>query len=691
MVQPLSGGGIQVIEVPAPSAGPTEVLVRTVASLISPGTEGMITQLARSSMVAKAKARPDLVRQVIKKAKTEGIASTMRSVRSRLDEYLPLGYSASGLAVEVGEHVAGVRPGQRVATGGAGKANHAEFQAVPGLLTVPIPDEVDDASAAFATIGSIALHGLRLADLQAGSNVVVIGLGLVGQLTARLARASGHRVFGIDVSSFPLSFAEKAGEAQLDKGEDTTRNIMEWSNGRGADAVIITAGGKSSDAITRTPELCRDRATVVVVGAVGLDVQRTPFYEKELTLRFARSYGPGRYERSYEDWGVDYPEGYVRWTEGRNLEAVLRLLADSSLVVDDLITQRFDISDAMGAYELIEKRTEPYLGILLTYPGTEPSREPIRLSTTRRTTTNPSVGLIGAGAFARSVLVPSMKKAGFERFVSVASASGVSARRMAEKEGFEKVAPDAEAVIDDPEVDVVVIATPHDTHADLTVKALEANKHVFCEKPLAITMEELDRVEKALAESEGSLFVGFNRRWSKPIQMVKEHFADSDGPLVITYRVSAGPIPKGHWYNDRRQGGRLIGEVCHFVDTCLALTESEVVEVAAVHSSIQSGSGEDFGLLLLSSDGSIATISYANGGSATTPKERIEILGRGKTALVDDFQSIVLSPQTSKRQAKGKGHVETFHHHLLAVTGATPMPHPGFETSRIVLRAASAT
>lgn len=690
VVQPLSGGGIQVIEVPAPAAGPTEVLVRTAASLISPGTEGMVTKLARSNLISKAKARPDLVRQVIKKAKTEGIASTMRSVRSRLDEYLPLGYSAAGTALEVGAAVTGVRPGQRVATGGAGKANHAEFQAVPGLLSVPIPDGVEDDSAAFATLGSIAFHGLRLAELQAGSKVVVIGLGLVGQLTVRLATASGHHVFGLDVSEYPLPFAQHGGAVvSKEQGKETSKRILEWSDGLGADAVLITAGGKSSDAITRTPEICRDRATVVVVGDVGLNLERTPFYEKELTLRFARSYGPGRYERSYEDWAVDYPPGHVRWTEGRNLQAFLELLANKRMRVDDLITHRFDISEAVDAYKLVEERSEPFLGILLTYPQAEPKREPIGINPVKRTTENPSVGFIGAGNFARSVLVPSMKEAGFERFVSVASASGVSARRLAEKAGFEKVAPDADAVIEDPEVDVVVIATPHDTHADLSVRALEANKHVFCEKPLAITMEELDRVEKALAESEGTLFVGFNRRWSTSIERLKDHLGAARSPLILTYTVNAGPLPPGHWFSDRQQGGRLIGEVCHFIDTCDFIANSKTVRVdASGTGGLERQLSDNLAVRLEYENGTVAAITYSSQSHPSAPKERLEASGGGRSVLVEDYRRITIDGQTFKLRGQDKGHAGQLLAFRKCVLGTLTAPNM-IRSMRLTLQAAA--
>ncbi|MDP9072298.1 MAG: bi-domain-containing oxidoreductase, partial [Actinomycetota bacterium] len=551
IVQAASGGPVRLIDVPRPTIGPTEVLVQTVSSVISAGTERAVTALAQSSLLAKARARPDLVRQVVKKARTQGIGPTARAVRTRLADDIPLGYSAAGIAVEVGEYVAGVTPGQLVATGGAGKANHAEYQAVPGLLCVAVPDGVSAEDGAFATIASIALHGLRLADVGPGAKVVVIGLGLVGQLAVRLAQASGCQVAGVDLADFAVERAAAAGAlALLESGDATTDAVLEWSRGRGADAVILTAAGSGSDAVMRAPALCRDRANVVVVGDVGLHLDRTPFYDKELSLRFARSYGPGRYERAYEDWAVDYPPGHVRWTEGRNLEAVVDLLAAERLRVADLVTHRFDIADGPAAYQLMESRAEPYLGVALAYRAAPSAEQPIRTTAPDPVPGELGLGLIGAGAFASSVLVPACKAAGFRRFVSVTSASGLSARRLAERAGFEKAVSGAHAVIDDPEVDVVVIATPHDTHAALAARALRAGKHVFCEKPLALSMEELDDVEEAWRESDRVLFVGFNRRWSDPVRLVREHFAEGKGPLVISYRVNAGTLPEDHWYHD---------------------------------------------------------------------------------------------------------------------------------------------
>ncbi|HSH59604.1 MAG TPA: zinc-binding alcohol dehydrogenase, partial [Acidimicrobiales bacterium] len=373
VVQPISGGPVHVLDVPQPAIDVTEVLVRTTASVISSGTERALTSLAQSSLLAKARARPDLVRKVISKARAEGVVAASRAVRSRLESDLPLGYSAAGVVVEVGQHVAGLVPGQLVATAGAGKANHAEYQAVPGLLCAAVPAGVDAEEAAFTTIASIALHGLRLAEVDVGAKVVVVGLGLVGQLAVRLARASGLDVAGIDVADHPLKLAGASGALALpERGQETTDAVLEWTRGRGADAVLVCAATPSSDLVLRTPALARDRAPVVIVGDVGVALDRTPFYEKELSVRFARSYGPGRYERAYEEWGIDYPPGQVRWTEGRNLEAVLDLLGSGRLQVADLVTHRYPIERAGEAYELIEARSEPFVGVVLTYPEASP-------------------------------------------------------------------------------------------------------------------------------------------------------------------------------------------------------------------------------------------------------------------------------------------------------------------------------
>ena len=572
VVQPVSGGPVEILDVPRPAIGPTEVLVRTVASVISPGTERAVTALAQSSLLAKARARPDLVRQVVRKARAEGISATAKTVRSRLASDVPLGYSAAGLVTEVGTAVDGIAVGQLVATGGAGMANHAEYQAVTGLLCAVVPEGVPADDAAFATLASIPLHALRLAGVGPGAKVVLLGLGLIGQLAARLAMASGCDVAGIDPGGYARETAARAGVLALDEaGDATTDRIMHWSRGRGADAVLVCAADKSPRPMSRAPELCRDRACVVMVGDVGMPPQRTPFYEREISLLFARSYGPGRYEPSYEAWGVDYPVGQVRWTEGRNQEAVLDLLAAGRLQVSDLVTQSFGIAAADEAFKLLEERTEPCMAIRLSYPAGVGPEEPVRLKPRTDDRSRPGVGWIGAGAFSTGTLMPAFREAGFDRFVAVASASGVSARRAAERHGFEQAVSGADSVIDDPDVSLVVIATPHDTHAQLASRALAAGRDVWCEKPLALTLAEVDEVEKAWRGSGRHLTLGFNRRWAPAVLATQRALAEVTGPKMVIYRIAAGRVPDGHWYLDRRQGGRLLGEVCHFVDLAQAL------------------------------------------------------------------------------------------------------------------------
>jgi predicted dehydrogenase/threonine dehydrogenase-like Zn-dependent dehydrogenase len=722
VVQAINGGPVRVIDAPRPTIGATEVLVRTVTTTISPGTERAVTALAQSSLIDKARARPDLVKQVISKARAEGLASTARAVRARLDEDMPLGYSGAGIAVAVGDAVQGIKPGDLVATGGASKANHAEFQAVPAMLCVRVPDGVSANDASMATIASIALHGVRLAEIEPGSRVVVVGLGLVGQLAVRLAQAAGADVFGIDLDPLAVERTIKSGAAaSVEHGDDTTRAVLDWSRGRGADAVIVAAAGHSSAVMGRAPDLCRDRASVVVVGDVGLDLDRRPYYDRELTIRFARSYGPGRYERSYEDWGVDYPPGLVRFTEGRNLETVLDLLAADRLRVDDLITHRFDIAEATKAYELVETRDQPFVGIQLTYPalpdGATPdelaaAEGPIRLRTPRpargqavpatpstaawspRSSSRkiPGVGLIGAGSFATTVLLPSLQKARFNRLVAVASASGLSARHLAERAGFEQAVSGADAVINDPDVDVVVIATPHDTHAALAAAALRAGKHVFCEKPLALSFDELVAVEQALASTDAHLFVGFNRRWSSPVAQVRDHLGTSGGPLVITYRVNAGTLPPTHWYHDRRQGGRLLGEVCHFVDTCAAIVGSPADGAHAVASGASNSElvlSQDVALVLHYPDGSVASITYAAGGHTAVEKERIEVLGRGHAATIVDFREVVLDGKASVVRPQDKGHGAEARAFFEIVQGRRTAGDEAISSTRTTLTAAA--
>jgi predicted dehydrogenase/threonine dehydrogenase-like Zn-dependent dehydrogenase len=725
IVQPVSGGPVTLLNVPCPVPEPTEVLVRTISSVISPGTERAVTALAQSSLLAKARARPDLVRQVLRKARTEGIAATREAVLGRLAQDVPLGYSAAGVVLEVGCAVTGILPGQLVVTGGAGKASHAEFQVVPGLLCAQVPVEVSAQDAAFTTIAAIALHALRIAEVGPGAKVVVVGLGLIGQLAARLAMAAGCDVAGIDPAGRPRTVAAAAGAVALDeRGAETTDRVLAWSRGRGADAVLVCAAGPSA-AVMRVPALCRDRAAVVIVGDVGLQLNRTPFYERELSLRFARSYGPGRYDPSYEAWGVDYPAGQVRWSEGRNFEAVLDLLAAGRLAVRDLVTHTFDIGRATAAYELIEERSEPYLAIRLDYPGGADPRGPVHFSritagsatagsatagsatagsatagsatagsaTAGSATAGPAapgVGLVGAGAFCTGTLLPALRAGGFDRLVAVASASGLTATRAAQRHGFEKAVAGADAVLADPDVTVVVIATPHDTHASLAVRALTAGHHVWCEKPVALTEDELDAVRDAWLKSGRVLAVGFNRRWSPAVVAARRALAGVAEAKLVVYRVAAGPVADGHWYGDRRQGGRLLGEVCHFVDTAQALVGAAIEDVTALPGGGQGGAADDAVVALRFADGSLASIGYGS-AAPSAGKELIEVHAGAHRVVIDDFR-------VASADGKGlwKGRQDKGHHALAAafrraVAGETDLPTEDMlATMRATITAAAA-
>jgi predicted dehydrogenase/threonine dehydrogenase-like Zn-dependent dehydrogenase len=656
VVQPVSGGPVEILDVPRPVIGPTEVLVRTVASVISPGTERAVTNLARSSLLAKARARPDLVRQAVRKAQAEGILATARAVRGRLATDVPLGYSAAGIVVEVGGAVDGIGVGQLVATGGAGKANHAEFQAVPGLLCAVVPGLVPPEDAAFATLASIPLHALRLAQVGTGSKIVVLGLGLIGQLAARLAMASGCDVAGIDPDGFARQIAARAGVLALEESGDlATEQVLAWSRGRGADAVLVCAADQSPGPMSRVPALCRDRAAVVMVGDVGMPPHRAPFYQREISLLFARSYGPGRYEPSYEAWGVDYPPGQVRWTEGRNQEAVLDLLAAGRFGVSDLITQSFDIGHADEAFRLLERRSEPSLAIRLSYPASAVLDGPVHVNPSPADRSAPGVGWIGAGAFSTGTLLPAFREAGFERFVAVATASGVSARRAAERHGFEKAVSGADAVIEDPDVSVVVIATPHDVHSELASRALAAGRHVWCEKPLALTIDGLDAVEKAWRGSGRQLTLGFNRRWAPAVQAAQRVLAETRGPRLVVYRIAAGRVPDGHWYLDRRQGGRLLGEVCHFVDLAQALVGAGIEDAVSVLAGDAARGNDGMAVALRFTDGSVASIAYGS-TPPTAGKERIEVLAGSHQVIIDDFRLVLHNGRTVWKGRQDKGH-----------------------------------
>jgi predicted dehydrogenase/threonine dehydrogenase-like Zn-dependent dehydrogenase len=645
------------------------VLVRTAVSLISAGTERMTVDMAKKSLIGKARERPDLVKQVIQKAKNEGILNTFNAVRSKLGSSTALGYSAAGIVASIGEDVTEFRVGDRVSCAGAGYASHAEVLSVPKNLCVRLPEKATFEAGAFGTLGAIALQGVRLAEPTLGEAVVVIGLGLLGQLTVQLLKANGCRVFGLDLDPKKIELAQTLGaDGGALSDTDAKSAVMQWSRGRGADAVLITAATSSNQPVELAGEISRMKGRVVAVGLVGLDVPRHLYYNRELTLKISMSYGPGRYDPEYEERGHDYPFAYVRWTEGRNIEAFLDLVAEGRVNVERLITHRFSIDEGERAYQLISGEVkEPYLGVLLNY---DTERElPKRIETGKaaarqRAASQESVrlGMIGAGGYAKSMLLPNFKTSG-AGFRAIATASGVSARDIGERYGFAYCASGADEIINDDEVNLIVIATRHDTHAELARRALERGRHVFVEKPLAMNDEELESVLAAAVASDGKLMVGFNRRFSPHARAARDFFAGRQSPLSISYRVNAGRIPRESWIQDAREGGgRIIGEVCHFIDLMQFLTGAVTTRVYAesITSRNQQIVDEDSVFITLKfSDGSNGSIAYLSEGDKVLAKERVEIYGEGKTFVLDDFRSVTMyrggREETSKLRNQDKG------------------------------------
>lgn len=663
VIQELRTRELKVADVPPPVTQRGRVTVRTAASLISAGTERMTVEMGKRSLFGKARERPDLVKQVFQKAQNEGVLNTLNAVRAKLGSVTALGYSASGTVIGVGDDVMEFRPGDRVACAGAGYASHAEVLSVPKNLCARLPDGVDFESAAFSTLGAIALQGLRLANPTLGEAFVVIGLGLIGQLAVQLLKANGCRVFGIDPDVTKTKLAcELGADDACAPDDDAQRRVLDWSRGRGADGVLITAATSSNEPIEMAGEISRLKGRVVAVGLVGMEVPREIYYHKELTLNISMSYGPGRYDPEYEERGHDYPLAYVRWTEGRNLEAFLDLVAEGRLKVAPLITHRFSVDEAERAYQLITGEVkEPYLGILLRYDPEREIEKRVRLTRAETTATlepGVSIGLIGAGGYAKRYLLPNFKAAGAQ-FQTVATASGVSAREVGEKYGFRYCVSGADEVIDDKDVNLVVIATRHDTHAGMARRALESGRHVFVEKPLALNDEELEQVIAAAAQSDRQLMVGFNRRFSPLALAAREFFKDARTPLSINYRVNAGRIPVGHWIQDPSEGGgRIIGEVCHFIDLMQYLTGAVTTRVfaEAITSRKDDIVAEDSVFITLRfADGSNGSIAYLAEGDKTLGKERVEIFGAGKTFVLEDFRSATLHSSGKEKRLKLRG------------------------------------
>jgi predicted dehydrogenase/threonine dehydrogenase-like Zn-dependent dehydrogenase len=700
VTQRLRDGSITVLDVPPPAVTPETVLVDVRASLLSVGTERARTADAKKTLVGKARARPDDAKQVLQKLRRDGARETIQSVRMRLDQPTAIGYSSAGVVLEVGRRVRGIVVGDRVACGGGNRAVHADLNLVPANLCVPLPDEVPFDHGAFATVGSIALHGVRQADVRLGERVAVLGLGLVGQLSVQILRASGCTVMGIDLDEDLVEVARASGAVDFActraaLGTQLPEALLD------CDAVVITASTSSNDPIELAARLCRDRGRVVALGDVGMTVPRAAYYEKEIELRLSRSYGPGRYDAEYEERGLDYPIGYVRWTERRNMQAFVELAAAGRLDLDRLITRRVPIADAASAYQGLTEATRSPLGIIVQYDETQV------VTSTQRTVgaarpmpaADPfSVGVIGAGSFAGRILIPGLRAAGF-KLTAIASARGLSASSAAKQFAFER-AVGTDELLADPALGLVAVATRHASHSDLATAALRAGKAVFVEKPPSVTLEGLSNLRAAHAETALPLAVGFNRRHAPLAVELRRHVRAPGGPIELLYRVNAGPLPRDHWLNDLEDGGgRLVGEGCHFVDlVCWVVGSCPSLVTAHLGSASEAANGaaQRFVVGMEFDDGSLATIVYGAGGASGLRKEYLEAHAGGRSAILDDYRTLDLhdggKQRRLRRRGGDKGHAAQFVHLRRLVGGEAideePSPLDTMLVTLTALRAA---
>jgi predicted dehydrogenase/threonine dehydrogenase-like Zn-dependent dehydrogenase len=653
LLQHVKNGQTVIEEIPIPTPREGQALVKVSASLVSAGTERMVVEFAEKSLVGKARSRPDLVKQTLDKAKREGVMPTVQAVFNRLDQPMALGYSSAGTIVALGKNTTapgtggqGFKVGQRVACAGGGYATHAEYNVVPRNLLTPLPKNVDFESAAFTTLGAIALHGFRLAEPQLGENVAVIGLGLLGLMTIQFAAAAGCNVLGIDLDSKRIKLAEGLGLKAVTRPQAESASQAFTAN-RGFDSVIICADTSSNDPVELAGVIARDRAKVVATGAVGLNFPRKIYYEKEISFINSRSYGPGRYDSNYEENGVDYPVGYVRWTEGRNFQAVVDLMSSNKLRVTSLISHRFPIEEGIKAYEVITgKRKEPFLGVLLKYSDEkqEMSNEKrVEFPLTTRRSSLVTLGVLGAGLYANATLLPVLKNNKDFELVGIASSGGLHAQHSGKKFGFQYATSSDDEIINDPKINTVAILTRHDSHADLVVKALKAGKHVFVEKPLAINSGQLSVISKQLAKTDNCLLMtGFNRRFSPLVQSLHSQLVTRNSQLHAHYRINAGSIPLNHWTQDSALGGgRIIGEACHFIDLISFLVGVSPVSVMA-HALPNVGKyrEDNVSMTFTFPDGSIGVVDYLANGDKSFPKERLEVFCEGTIAVLDDYVSL---------------------------------------------------
>jgi predicted dehydrogenase/threonine dehydrogenase-like Zn-dependent dehydrogenase len=677
-------GEVKLEEVCSPAVRPGGVLVRTAYSLISAGTERMKVQQSQMTLAGKARARPDQVKRVLETLVREGAVATYRKVMNQLKTPVPLGYSLSGVVIGVGEGADAFRIGDRVACAGS-SANHAEFNFVPKNLCVKIPDGVSLESAACTTVGSIALQGVRQANPQIGDVVVVLGLGLVGQFCVQVLIASGCKVLGIDLDPARLELATRLGAHAVSQPDpqEAWRQLAQLNAEIGADIVLLTASGSNPEPVRLSAELARDRARVVDIGKTSLELPWEVFYEKELELRMSRSYGPGRYDPSYEERGVDYPVGYVRWTENRNMELFLDLIKAGQVRPDALVSHRVSFDQAEKAYQLLLE-DKSALGILLEYHSEDkaPTQRVVLNSQVGQAVKEVRLGVIGAGNFCKSMLLPHLSRETKAQMVGICAATGISAKDTAGRFAFQYATCDPQEILGDPEINAVLIATPHNLHAPLTLAALGAGKRVFVEKPLALKPEQLAQIESICREENPSLMVGYNRRFAPQVQELARWMHPQSAPWIATYRVNAGRLPSESWYSDAEKGGgRLLGEVCHFVDTLIFLLGSYPVRVSAESgNSLRSGRPlDDHAVYTLSfQSGSVATIVYTAEGDTSIGKELLEVIGNDSIATLRDFRHLKIVQNRKKREWRSslpdKGHKHEMQEFIKTAISGSNMP-----------------
>jgi len=679
VVQYQKNGEMTLAEVPAPICKKGGILVRTSASLISAGTERTSVVGGQASLLERAKKQPEQVKLVLDTVKRDGIMATVDRVQTKLDSYKTLGYSASGIVIE--SQCEEFSPGDRVSCAGAQYAHHAEFISVPKNLAVKIPDSVSFIDASYTTLGAIALQGIRQADLRLGETVAVIGLGLLGQLTVQMLKASGCRVIGLDVNPEVFDLAKKSGcDIVLPSNSESISTILSYTRGIGTDAVIITASTDSEAPLQLSLSLARKKSPIVIVGAVPMNVPRSPFYEKELDLRISCSYGPGRYDPLYEEQGIDYPAGYVRWTEQRNMQAFIDLIDKQSVNVGMLTTHTFSLQHALQAYDIISgKNPEPHLGIALTYSDDAKHETMIAVHAKSSSRTGTKLGFIGAGSFAQAQLLPPLRSMNVQ-CMGVTTSNPANALSVAKHFGFAFSGTNSDEIISHPETDMIFCATRHDSHARYVLSAIQAQKPIFVEKPLCIERTELEDIRNAVHSTNGRVMVGFNRRFSKPFKDIKQFFGECTSPLSIMYRINAGAIPLSSWIQDPKQGGRIIGEACHFIDTMVFLTGAKPIEVfakALSHDSRHIAHHDSAHIMIRFSDGSIGTILYLANGDASIDKEYCEVFAEGKSAIMKNFTSVTFASGKKNKSVSydgKKGHAEEVKAFVNAVQSGNPMP-----------------